>query len=378
MLKKLLGYFKREIQLTKEYYQSDSQNAHSPSPAHDSDEVDVTHQCLSSVESKPASSEEYWRKRRDEENSVTTQFDFTTATGIQAIPGTEGGLRVAGRDALAVDRCLRQKSYEYEKADKTDLAILCLKKSNDIRFSLHYGYRIEDYYSLVGLLARCGFIEEAKSEKAKIDKNFENSAFEYATICVENIRDYANALGTNLVIMEPHGMSCSQCAKYQGRVFSLSGGDRRFPKIPAEFYIYGGIHAGCVHRFSPYIHGVTDPMLDYTLTFQTNVASRHRKDIIAFSNRPFIDDRLPEDIAAAKEHSKKLATEYEQRQYYRDNIIEIEAQRGIDKRDYQWLQKNLPDICPKSYSGYKRMKNGNTKNYQKLVALAKELGRIIE
>ena len=118
-------------------------------------------------------------------------------------------------------------------------------------------------------------------------------------------------------------------------------------------------------------------MLEYTLRFQTNVKPEYRKDIIAFSNRPFIDDRLPEDIANAKEHADKMAAEREKQQWYYDHIIEIEAQRGIDKRDYKWLQDNLPDVCPKSYSGYKRMKNGNTKNYQKIVAKAKESGRDI-
>lgn len=60
-----------------------------------------------------------------------------------------------------------------------------------------------------------------------------------------------------------------------------------------------------------------------------------------------------------------------------NDAIAFETQRGIDKRDYEWLQENLPDICPKSYSGYKRMKNGNTKNYQIIVAKAKEMGREI-
>lgn len=324
------------------------------------------------------SSSMYQEPQCPQTEAVITQYDFTTAAGIRAIPGSREQLRFAGRDDTAVDRCLRQKSAEYEKAGKTDLAILCLKKSNEIRFSSRRGYRIEDYYSLVGLLARCGRIEEAQAEKNRIDHYFGDneidSAADYADAVVKNIQDYAKSLDTDLVIMNPHGVSCPQCAKYQGRVFSLSGRDRRFPKIPAEFYTYGGIHKGCVHGFSPYIHGLTDPMLDYTLSFQTGVKPRYRRNIIAFSNRPFIDDRLPEDIAKAKEHAEQLAAERAQRQHYREHIIEIEAQRGIDQRDYKWLQENLPDICPKSYSGYMRMKNSNTPNFQKLAAKAIELG----
>ena len=118
-------------------------------------------------------------------------------------------------------------------------------------------------------------------------------------------------------------------------------------------------------------------MLEYTLRFQTDVRPEFRSDIVAFSNRPFVDDRLPEDIEAAEKHNAKLEAERQQREYYSAHIIEIENQRRIDKEDYKWLQVNLPDICPKSYSGYKRMKNWNTTNYQKIVARAKELGRNI-
>lgn len=64
---------------------------------------------------------------------------------------------------------------------------------------------------------------------------------------------------------------------------------------------------------------------------------------------------------------------------YKDKYwIELEARRRIEREKYEWVQENLPDICPKSFSGYMRMKNANTKNFQKIVAEAKRLGRIIE
>ena len=65
------------------------------------------------------------------------------------------------------------------------------------------------------------------------------------------------------------------------------------------------------------------------------------------------------------------------RQRYRDEMIEIEARRGWERRDYAWIQANLPDKCPKSLSGYRRMKTQNTKNYQAIQQAAAELGRRI-
>lgn len=58
-------------------------------------------------------------------------------------------------------------------------------------------------------------------------------------------------------------------------------------------------------------------------------------------------------------------------------ILEMEAKREQEALDYNWLQENLPDKCPKSLSGYRRMKTQNTKNFQALKQLAADLGKTI-
>lgn len=332
--------------------------------------------------------EENLRKRKAAEDWLEAHYDLNSAEGIRSIPARSDLPRPPDADSggfrnytCDVDYYLRFKSGQFEESGNIELAILCLKKSNEIRMVSRRGYRKSDYYSLVGLLARTGFVEEAIAEKAKIDDFFGDDEND-ALVAIEPtkikwIYDFAEQFKTDLVIMSVHGASCPDCAKYQGRVFSLTGRDQRFPKIPPEVSLYRGVHPGCGHTFSPYIHGVDNPMLDYTLTCQNNVKAEYRTDIVAFSNRPLIDDRLPDEIKKAKEYADKMETERKQRQWYYDHIIEIETQRGINKRDYKWMQDNLPNICPKSYSGYKRMKNGNTRNYQKIVARAKELGRNI-
>ena len=60
-----------------------------------------------------------------------------------------------------------------------------------------------------------------------------------------------------------------------------------------------------------------------------------------------------------------------------DEILQAEIKRGNEARDFAWLQANLPDKCPKSISGFRRMKTQNTKNYQALQQAAAELGRNI-
>ena len=349
-------------------------------------EEKVTYDGITFWAPKPISNEEYQKKREAEVVWLESHYDLNSAKGIMSIPeradlprptfGDGGGFRSYTGD---VDYYLRRKSGEYEEAGNIELAILCLRKSNAIRMTSRRGYRKDDYYRLVRLLAQNGYVKEAEAEKQKIDRFFGEEDVDlfpcWRDEAVNRLLSGLKDCGTDLAIMQPHGCACPECAKYQGRVFSVSGADRRFPRIPQEFFKYGGIHKGCGHSFFPFIYGVNDPQLDYTFSIQKIKKWKYRRDIIAFSNRPFVDDRPQEDIDAALELMEKNRIAAEKKKYADDHMIEAEALRGEMKREFKWIQDNLPDICPKSFSGYMRMKNSNSKNYQKIVAAATQKGR---
>ena len=63
-----------------------------------------------------------------------------------------------------------------------------------------------------------------------------------------------------------------------------------------------------------------------------------------------------------------------QKQHYYETMIETEAKRGQEARDFAWIQEHIPDKCPKSVAGYRRMKTQNTTNFQALKQAASELG----
>ena len=48
-----------------------------------------------------------------------------------------------------------------------------------------------------------------------------------------------------------------------------------------------------------------------------------------------------------------------------------------DLQNYEWILTVVPDICPKSFGGYMRMKNQKTKNFSKLVEKCNKLNRNI-
>ena len=112
----------------------------------------------------------------------------------------------------------------------------------------------------------------------------------------------ANQLDTDLVEMSEHYCTCGECAKYQGRVYSLSGKNRIFPKIPQIVIDKGYIHKDCRHEFYPYMYGSTP---------------NYHKNIVSYSNSPFIDNRSPEEIAEYEAEQKKISDKIRDEKEYK-------------------------------------------------------------
>ena len=93
----------------------------------------------------------------------------------------------------------------------------------------------------------------------------------------------------------------------------------------------------------------------------------------------FYFETVEQELVLSKIESSKPSAEYSPPVviYKGPHILALEAQREQEEQDYQWLQKYLPEKCPKSLTGYRRMKTQNTKNFQVLKQLAAEQGRII-
>lgn len=328
----------------------------------------------SNSSSSPLTTERYEQHREQEVAQLERHYDFNSVKGIESIPVKKSVQTASiGSHTGEVYYYLQKKAYEHEKAGNIELAILCLKKSNALIVVNEYSCKPQSY-NLVRLLAREGRIEEAEAEKKRVDTYYDRLG--------EKIDRTAHGVNSkfllpreDLVIMSVHGSTCPECAKYQGRVYSISGRNKHFPKVPPFFFGAGCVHKGCGHIFSSYIDGVTDPMLEYTLSAHPLKNNQYGRNIVAFSNRPFVDDRTDECVAAAALVCSKAAAKATEEQNYYDNIIEVEVRRGREARDFKWLQDQFPSKCPKSLTGYRRMKTQNTKNFQILHQLAADAGK---
>jgi hypothetical protein len=141
-------------------------------------------------------------------------------------------------------------------------------------------------------------------------------------------------LGYDLVKMSSHATTCSVCAALQGRVYSISGNDKRYPRLSIAYSgSHANIHPNCRHVLVPYIEELAED------------AEKDR----SFSNRSFdIDPR-----------SKAEIDRYNNEQAKRRKLRQ-------DRNEFEDYKLALPESAPKSFSGFQAMKRANSSSYQKL------------
>ena len=146
-------------------------------------------------------------------------------------------------------------------------------------------------------------------------------------------------LGYDLVKMSSHSGACPICQKYEGRVYSISGKDKRFPKLGVAFSGgYANIHPRCRHTLEPYIEAFND--VD--------------KDIIN-SNRPFVEP---------SRNDKQVQAYYQ--------VQKEKAKLRADRLQWEKYRTVLVDEAPSTLAGFRRMKAANSENYKELKRKYKE------
>lgn len=81
------------------------------------------------------------------------------------------------------------------------------------------------------------------------------------------------------------------------------------------------------------------------------------------------------DILVSKQKTKYYKTNFYKRSIDRAILMTSYAiVKQRDNQNYEWAKANLPDHCPKSFSGYRRMKNQRTKNFTALSNKCLEAG----
>jgi len=136
--------------------------------------------------------------------------------------------------------------------------------------------------------------------------------------------------GYDLVYINEVGITCEYCAVYQGRVYSISGDDPRFPKLEEE----PPYHAHCVHSMTPWIEEYQKP--------------EDVEKMIAASGRPFTDNRTQANIRRYKE------------------IQTLKSRKNETRKQWIRYKAAMPDGTP-NLKQFASMKARNTQAYRDLL-----------
>ena len=263
---------------------------------------------------------------------LAINYKMDTLEDILSIPVPTEKFELPDDFMDSIEYVLQRKATEFKKEGNMECAIACLEKAVEIiPFSpMPYPDCFERLEKYLKLNNQWDEAEEVSLEGAKQEKNFQNEF-------KNKVLSDATKLGTDLLEASYHEPASAKEAMYRGRVFSISGSDTRFPVLPEDFW---------ETRLSAcsFIWGISEPLY----------CDPDR--IIAFSNRPFIDNRGNIEKAAYEKYASEMRLKKE------------------TEKEYFWILKHLPRIAPKSLNGYSRMKNSNSRNFQKIRKMAMEKG----
>lgn len=141
--------------------------------------------------------------------------------------------------------------------------------------------------------------------------------------------------GYDLMIITEHHPCCGQCARVQGRVFSISGNDKRFPPLSAAFPSgYRNVHPNCSCVAVPWIEELQSP--------------EELREALEKGSQPLRDER------SAGEKALYTQQQSDSRQMRADLV------------QYQRYKARLGSDAPQTFSAFRRMKNAGGDRWNEL------------
>lgn len=165
------------------------------------------------------------------------------------------------------------------------------------------------------------------------------------------IRNIANLniglrINNDLVMVSSHIGACPICVPYQGRVYSVSGADTRYP------YLYSTPFSSTYQNFHPRCRHVVTQWIEDLHTPEENAIMRKN------SNRSF-------EIGGQGWTKKQTEAAQRNLDAYRQREGRIRA-IYTDRKQYEQYVVALGEDAPKTFSGFRRMKAANDKSYEDL------------
>lgn len=188
-------------------------------------------------------------------------YDLDTLDGINAIPVPAKNYKTGDPTKDCIYYVLQRKATEHKKNKRMDLAIACLRKSNELSdYESRPLLTQKDYFRLVKFIESTGNTTLAEQELANIYSRHP----EFLDRRVSNLIGIKESLKKNkewkndcvLVSTNNH---CPICSKYNLKVYSISGKTKKYPKLPDEIVKEGGFCKNCYLGLNAYFDGISTP-----------------------------------------------------------------------------------------------------------------------
>lgn len=274
-------------------------------------------------------------------------YDLTDIKSIYSIPVPDFGKMRRGSiesPVLYLEYVLRMHASFLWKKKEYSLALACLVKSTQMMLYSPIGHNRKTYYRVVDWYEELGELSRA----AKWEQWIEDNVPKLKDTVFERVMAQCQELNSDLVYTAWAGSQSAVAAKYQGRVYSISGKDKRFPPLPDFMKQPQDI---CYLSGSFTYWG--DKKLD-TIYYQGEDV-----DAVSASWRPFVDDR-----------SEQEKLNYEK---WKESIVQPIISR-YNTRIYFRLKNFFPELLPKSRAAFYRIVAANGQEYAVLIEALEQAG----
>ena len=168
------------------------------------------------------------------------QYDVSSVIKIRDIPN----------DDTSVIRLLQKAATDHKRNGNWELAIECLRKSNQISDSCESPFiklMPKEYFRIIKYMNMAGYENEAKEEEKHInaihpelnDKRISN--LPRILQCISRAKE----LQSDVVFITTDS-TCPFCKHINKKKFSISGNDKRYPKLPQLLTEQGGFCNECI------------------------------------------------------------------------------------------------------------------------------------
>lgn len=182
-------------------------------------------------------------------------YDMDSIDGINKIPVPAENYKTGDPTKDCIYYLLQRKATEHKKSGNIELAIACLRKSNELSDNEQHPLLTQkEYLRLIKYIELSGNTALAEKELESIysihpefmDKRISNlnRIKETLTKCQEHKYD---------LVMVVTNSNCSVCKEYNSKIFSISGKSKIYPKLPEAISINGGLCPDCYIAINAYL-----------------------------------------------------------------------------------------------------------------------------